>query len=318
VDPGGRYVVATEEIPGEILVVPLDGSKPLAHPLKQHPEEGPTTCQGSLDPTGRFLAVFAVYHGGRIELNGMRILDLATGDLRTLDTQAKGEDSCTAALVMGNPMMAGWEVPVWLRDGRLLTDGDAGLRVWDLASGTSRLLRPCTKNWAPLSLLATPDSRMVVSLAAKGQSAPSLLSVFDLATGDTREITSHGNQLFSFALDASGTILVTGSMDGVVRVGPLAGGEPHLLYGHTGLVTSVAVSPDGRWIASGSDEGSIRLWPMPDLSKPPLHTLPHDELLAKLRSLTNLRAVRDPSSDTGYKLEIGPFPGWNDVPEWQP
>jgi len=47
---------------------------------------------------------------------------------------------------------------------------------------------------------------------------------------------------------------------------------------------------------------------MPDLSKPPLHTLPYDELLAKLQSLTNLRAVRDPSSDTGWKVEIGPFP----------
>ena len=55
---------------------------------------------------------------------------------------------------------------------------------------------------------------------------------------------------------------------------------------------------------------------MPDLSKPPLHTLPHDELLAKLHSLTNLRAVRDPASSTGWTIEIGPFPGWRDVPTW--
>ena len=120
------------------------------------------------------------------------------------------------------------------------------------------------------------------------------------------------------ALDRSGTVLVTGDADGVVRVGPLTGEEPHLLFGHTGPVTSVAVSPDGRRIASGSDDGTIRLWPMPDLSKPPLHTLPHDELLAKLRSLTNLRAVRDPASDTGWKIEVGPFPGWATVPNWSP
>jgi hypothetical protein len=55
---------------------------------------------------------------------------------------------------------------------------------------------------------------------------------------------------------------------------------------------------------------------MPDLSKPPLRTLPHDELLAKLKSLTNLRAVRDPASDTGWKIEIGPFPGWQAAPQW--
>jgi hypothetical protein len=55
---------------------------------------------------------------------------------------------------------------------------------------------------------------------------------------------------------------------------------------------------------------------MPDLSMPPLHTLPHDELLAKLHSLTNLRVVRAPESPAGWKIEIGPFPGWKDVPTW--
>jgi len=55
---------------------------------------------------------------------------------------------------------------------------------------------------------------------------------------------------------------------------------------------------------------------MPDLSKPPLHTLPHDELIAKLKTLTNLRVVRDEESATGWKLEVGPFPGWETVPTW--
>jgi hypothetical protein len=55
---------------------------------------------------------------------------------------------------------------------------------------------------------------------------------------------------------------------------------------------------------------------MPDLSKPPLHTLPYDELMAKLHTLTNLRVVEDPASPTGYRLDIGPFLGWKDVPTW--
>jgi hypothetical protein len=55
---------------------------------------------------------------------------------------------------------------------------------------------------------------------------------------------------------------------------------------------------------------------MPDLSKPPLHTLPHEELLARLKSLTNLRVVRAPESPAGWKIDVGPFPGWKDVPTW--
>ena len=57
---------------------------------------------------------------------------------------------------------------------------------------------------------------------------------------------------------------------------------------------------------------------MPDLSKPPLHTLPRNELIAKLKALTNLRVVRDDLSPTGWKLEVGPFPGWKTVPTWSP
>ncbi|NTV82276.1 MAG: hypothetical protein HGA24_12760 [Candidatus Aminicenantes bacterium] len=55
---------------------------------------------------------------------------------------------------------------------------------------------------------------------------------------------------------------------------------------------------------------------MPDLAKPPPHTLPYEELMARLRAMTNLRVVEDPASLTGYKIEIGPFPGWKDVPSW--
>jgi len=52
------------------------------------------------------------------------------------------------------------------------------------------------------------------------------------------------------------------------------------------------------------------------LTKRPLHTLPYEPLLAKLKSLTSLRAVCDPSSDTGLKIEIGPFPGRMEASGW--
>jgi len=55
---------------------------------------------------------------------------------------------------------------------------------------------------------------------------------------------------------------------------------------------------------------------MPDLTKPPLHTVPARELLAKLYKMTNLRVVEDPDSDSGYDVEPGPFQGWAQPPTW--
>ncbi len=137
----------------------------------------------------------------------------------------------------------------------------------------------------------------------------------DLVRAERHAIRSHGDRVTAVGMDESGRTLVTGDEQGVVRVGLADGSEPHRLCCHAGLVYTVSMSPDGRWIASASG-GEIRLWPMPDVTKPPLHTLPHDELMAKLRALTNLQVVEDAASPTGYKLDIGPFPGWKDVPTW--
>ncbi|MEJ2190270.1 MAG: WD40 repeat domain-containing protein, partial [Acidobacteriota bacterium] len=101
-----------------------------------------------------------------------------------------------------------------------------------------------------------------------------------------------------------------------IRVGRATGAEPHLLIGHEDRVKRLVIDPKGRWIASGGADGTVRLWPMPDLDAPPLHTLPREELIAKLKTLTNLRAVRDPESATGWQIEVGPFPGWETVPSW--
>jgi hypothetical protein len=69
-------------------------------------------------------------------------------------------------------------------------------------------------------------------------------------------------------------------------------------------------------VASTGEDDTLRLWPMPDLSKPPMHALLHEALIGKLRSLTNLRAVRAPGDSMLWKVEVGPFPGWKDVPTW--
>jgi len=135
-------------------------------------------------------------------------------------------------------------------------------------------------------------------------------------TGEHRPLPEFGSCVTSQALDPSGRVVATGDRDGAVRVGLLRGGAPHLLLGHEGSVDEIAVSPDLRWVGSMGKDNTLRLWPMPGLDKPPLHTLPHEELLARLKSLTNLRAARDPDDPAVWTTELGPFPGWREVPAW--
>ncbi len=116
----------------------------------------------------------------------------------------------------------------------------------------------------------------------------------------------------------AGPLLASASPDGilVVRAARVSAREAHLLPGKISGAWPVIISPDLKWVASDGEDKTLRLWPMPDLDQPPVHTLPHDELVAKLKSLTNLRAVRDPKAATGWSIELGPFPGWRNIPAW--
>jgi WD40 repeat protein len=301
-DRDGRWVVVRDRNKERVLLIPLDGGEPRILNVK-----ATWLNQTAISPNGRILAVATVDKGdvGRIVL-----LDLETGEERELSAYVEGESCVTGRFTAG--AVSGL---LFLPDGRLLTEGATGLRVFDLSSATSTRLRPCLPVWGSFLSLAPDGRTLMIAYVIAAAAATSALELFDLETKEERPITSHGEHVSAATLDPSGRHIVTGSVDGLVRVGPRnEKEEPHLLYGHTAMVTSVAVTPDGKWIASAAEDGTIRLWPMPEGT--PLHTLPYDELFAKLTSLTNLRVVSDPGSPTGYKVEPGPFPGWATFPEW--
>lgn len=138
--------------------------------------------------------------------------------------------------------------------------------------------------------------------------------VHDLGSGASREIASHGQTVNAVALDRSGRWLATGDTDGVVRFGPATGEDPHLLFGHEGTIHAIAFHPDGRQLASGGVDTTVRLWSVPEGT--PFHTLAREDLLGRLRALTNYRVALEEGSESGYRLYIEPFQGWSDRPVW--
>jgi WD40 repeat protein len=231
--------------------------------------------------------------GGRSHV--VRVFDLQTGEVKSFDP-GDGKDITSAA---------------FLPDGDLLISSFGGLRRLDLETGSFELLLT-----QPGVAFLGPDGRHVLLLRSDNAQIPvGTASVYDLLERRERPLATHGNQVTLMAWDPSGARVVTGSRDGMVRVGPWTGEEPHLLIGHEGPIWGVRVDPTGRLVASTSEDGTVRIWPMPDGQ--PLHTWSHDAFLDKLRSLTNVRIVPDASAANGYRTTFLPFQGWDrEPPTW--
>jgi WD40 repeat protein len=265
------------------------------------------TSAAAWDAGGRRVAVASSYSA--VEPNAAGLFDLETGYERKMSLVPPGET--------GQGYDWGVDSLAFTPEGRLLAGGSGGLRWLDPDAGASDWIWRLPKEKVARFALSADGRRLVAASSDMGDRTSTgweVVSV-DLGRGERQAVRSHGDGVTAVAMDAAGRTLVTGDEQGVVRVGPADGSEPHRLCCHAGRIFTVAVSPDGQWIASAAG-GEIRLWPMPDVTKPPLHALPHDELMAKLRALTNLQVVEDEASPTGYKLDIGPFPGWKDVPNW--
>ena len=286
---GDRLLVATGYTGVHLLS--LDGA--LHRSLPDSPR---TVAGGTFSPDGRLAAA-----AGAHDYSSRRricVWNVESGE--QIAVLAEGESKEYA-----NPQFVG--------NGHLMALDKSGLRKWDIETGESELLYEGDFG----AYRTTADQRRVLLFeAAESHDSPKIVSV-DLETGAAAPLETHGDNKISAAVfDAAGKILVTGDVDGTIRVGLATGEEPHVLPGDRHKVTALAVDPLGRWIAAGSIDSTLRLWPMPDLSKPPLHTLPREELIAKLKTLTNVRVVRDEESATGWKLTHDPFPGWETVPSW--
>lgn len=76
-------------------------------------------------------------------------------------------------------------------------------------------------------------------------------------------LKGHEDAINSVAMSPDGQIIVTGSVDGTLRLWNIQGNPVSQPFqGHQGHVTAVAISPDGQLIVSGSRDRTLRLWDM--------------------------------------------------------
>jgi WD40 repeat protein len=288
--------IAVDRSGRQVLVRSAGGSVWLV-PLEETPPRRLAGFEGArgLAVAGNLAAAMVEHRGDRI----LRVWNLETDEYRDLE-----------------PPDEIWGVD-FSPDNGLISVGPAGLVSWDLEEGSFETflelgdLVDLGRGMVDL----TPDYRYLLA-GNHGDSGEAV--VIDMEEGIVHRLDSHGEGRCG-QLDPGGRFVVTKPCagSGTLQVGTVGGGPPHPLVGED-PVSAFAISPDGQWIASlaGDDSHSILLWPVPDLSREPLHLLPHEELLTKLRTLTNLRVVPDPEAETGWSWELDPFPGWEEMPTW--
>jgi WD40 repeat protein len=263
----------------------------------------------AIDGSGQWAAAAPTEHTGEASGKVLRVFDLRSGAAQAFPLVPPGE-------TLTQTRDWGLNTVAFTDSGQLIGSGPRGVRRFDLQSGRSEWLWSVGQTHrAFMAMSSDGRSVLAVSTAWDPSRGERELAFFDLRRGTRRMIRSHGDRVGSRALDRSGGVIVTSELGGVVRVGRSDGSEPHLLFGGN-VGGPVAVSPDEKWIAAATGS-EIRLWPMPDMSKPPLHTLPLPELLAKLHELTDVQVVGDGSAPgKGYRIDTGPFTGWKTAPTW--
>ncbi|MEX2140421.1 MAG: WD40 repeat domain-containing protein [Pirellulales bacterium] len=139
-------------------------------------------------------------------------------------------------------------------DGKSLAVPDEGaVKLWDLSRrlDPDRLERHAGE---VISVALSPDGRTLIS-----GGDDSLTKVWDLASGQARDLARHENGWSVVAFSRDGKTLAVGADKNInlwdaSKLAPLG-----VLTGHEGTIWAVEFSPDGKIVSSGGDK-TVRLW----------------------------------------------------------
>jgi hypothetical protein len=112
--------------------------------------------------------------------------------------------------------------------------------------------------YIPWAIAFSPGGDLIASGTASGA-----VQVWDAShLTNIATIKGHYGQVTSIAFSSDGSQIISGSVDGTVRIRPVASSEERLarIPGHDGGVTQVVFSSEGSRVASGSNDKTVRIW----------------------------------------------------------
>jgi WD40 repeat protein len=256
---------------------------------------------------GNSLATVNIYVMGNKPQGAIQVYDVQTGKvLRSFGDVSKERFQSLAWSAAGDVLAAG---------GFLMQKGQGAIALFDVSAGKE--LRRCGGSQGAgqnmvTSLSFSPDGKTLA-----GACYDVVARLWDVSSGKelrtlrvggpvrASQLGAHYSQTTSVAFSPDGNMLVSGGVDGVVRLWNAATGQEMFQdVGHSGSVTAMAFARDGRTVVTGGQDRAVRVWEAAT-GKQVLAMTRHEAGVAALACTEDGKTVASAGSDGALRLWNG-------------